>query len=133
MSTPFEEYYDPDVLCGSKKIVWLSDIYGSYPDRMRLVDIFHYLALDLENYLQKVSDTVVVYLDLLLLELVSLHFQQRDVTHIQKYSFFLEVLHIALLTRHVSQDGHYNYLPLKSNVNIDEGLYIKPHLKLMKF
>lgn len=126
------EYYDPEVVCGKEKLNWIMDLDGFYEDRMCLSDIFNCLSIFIRNVFRRMSgDSVLVYLDSLMLELVYLILGDQSLAVLRRNSIYLDEFCVAIIVRE-ELGGQIQTLLLKSNVLAADAFHRKASMRLIR-
>lgn len=127
-----QEFYDPQHVHGGRKMDWLFEPYSGRDGSQSLNTLYHAIAIELEAILRRHSQTtLVIYLDLLLLEIAYAVIVGLPLRELQGFSLYLEELSIAVLAR-VPFKGGFQTLLLKSNVTPTQAFVGRPELKLVR-
>ncbi|PYB81687.1 hypothetical protein [Pseudomonas soli] len=127
-----QELYDPQQVHGAQKLDWLLDPHAGRHGSQSLNVLYHAFAIELEAIIRQHGDrTLVIYLDLLLLEIAYAVLVSQPLRTLQDFSLYLEELSIAILAR-VSLKGGFQTLLLKSNVTPAQAFVGRPELKLVR-
>lgn len=127
-----QQLYDPQQVHGARKMDWLFDSYAGRHGSQSLNTLYHAFAIELEAIIRRHGDrTLLIYLDLLLLEIAYAVLASQPLQSLQGFSLYLEELSIAILAR-VPFKGGFQTLLLKSNVTPAQAFVGRAELKLVR-